>query len=325
MSTLPHPPYPSDTLARGWRFELDHEAIERSDTWALAPAEARPWLLMLWMTAWRESPCGSLPDSDELIAAKVGMPLRLFAKHRTVLRRGWSAASDGRLYHATITSRVLTMLDKREGDKRRTAKNRALKAATASPAAGNPDPNNVTPVSRVTPPSLMRESDVSSLPEPVPGEIHSRERKSRARACDAEPPEACGQPPTLAGQVCRAMQQAGFRQTNPGDPRLAELLRQGATEAEFVDLAREAITKRKGWPWLLVALQNRRAEAAAIRLAPAEDAKPWDTTRSGIEAMGERLNVGRWDEEAFHNGRGEPFSTYHARVRHAVETQGTHA
>lgn len=35
-------PYPSDTRPKGWRFELDYERIEASDTWALAPAEVRP-------------------------------------------------------------------------------------------------------------------------------------------------------------------------------------------------------------------------------------------------------------------------------------------
>lgn len=34
-------PYPCDTRAKGWRFELDHERIRQSDTWALAPPEIR--------------------------------------------------------------------------------------------------------------------------------------------------------------------------------------------------------------------------------------------------------------------------------------------
>jgi len=55
---------------------------------------------------------------------------------------------------------------------------------------------------------------------------------------------------------------------NPGDPRLIELLRQGATEAEFAGLAAEAVAKSKGFAWVLTVLQSRRAEAAAISLAP---------------------------------------------------------
>lgn len=78
-------PYPGDTRAKGWRFDLDHERIRQSDTWALATAELRPWLLMLWMVAWEQTPCGSLPDSDELIAARIGMSSKAFDKHRAVL------------------------------------------------------------------------------------------------------------------------------------------------------------------------------------------------------------------------------------------------
>lgn len=113
---VPDPPFPPDTRARGWRFELDHERIEQSDTWAIASAEARPWLLMLWMTAWRQVPCGSLPNSDELIAARIGMPAMQFAVLRSVLLRGWRRHSDGRLYHPVLIEQVNAMLDRRRKD-----------------------------------------------------------------------------------------------------------------------------------------------------------------------------------------------------------------
>ncbi|MBR8425014.1 HNH endonuclease [Burkholderia cenocepacia] len=102
-------PYPSDTRAKGWRFELDLERIERSDTWALTPADLRPWLLMLWSTAWQQEPCGSLPANDELIAARIGMKTSVFVKNRDKLMRGWWLADDGRLYHNTIVELVLAM------------------------------------------------------------------------------------------------------------------------------------------------------------------------------------------------------------------------
>lgn len=118
-------PYPADTRARGWRFEIDHERIfDQSETWALAPSELRPWLLMLWLVAWRQTPCGSLPDDDELIAAKIGMTPRMYAKHCSIIRRGWWLADDGRLYHDTIAGRVRAMLDKRAKDARRAANSR---------------------------------------------------------------------------------------------------------------------------------------------------------------------------------------------------------
>lgn len=122
-------PYPADTRAKGWRFELDLERIDQSDTWALTPADLRPWLLMLWASAWRQEPCGSLPDDSALIAVRIGMKPAMFAKHRAVLMRGWWKAADGRLYHDTITKRVTEMIAARDKERNRKAKYRERKDA----------------------------------------------------------------------------------------------------------------------------------------------------------------------------------------------------
>lgn len=140
------PPYPADTAAKGWRFELDYEQIDRSSTWALAGAECRPWLLMQWMTAWRQVPCGSLPNDDEIIAALIGMPAELWEKHRKVLMRGWVDGNDGRLYHATVSVRVLEMLDYRSKQAKRVAdfkiRQREQHAANALPTGEQNDSND---------------------------------------------------------------------------------------------------------------------------------------------------------------------------------------
>lgn len=112
MIPMSHPaPYPADTRAKGWRFELDLEQISQSDTWALAPQDVRPWLLMLWSVSWQQTPCGSLPGEDAIIAARIGMKPAAFAKHKAVLLRGWELADDGRLYHPAMTKRVLTAIE----------------------------------------------------------------------------------------------------------------------------------------------------------------------------------------------------------------------
>ncbi|MEB2544300.1 hypothetical protein [Burkholderia cenocepacia] len=136
--TVPAIPYPSDTRAKGWRFELDYERIRQSDTWALAAPEIRPWLLMLWMTAWEQTPCGSLPDDDELIAARIGMDLEQFQSSKKRLMRGWWVAEDGRLYHNTMVERVLEMLETRDKERARKAGQRERKK-TADPSGDVPD------------------------------------------------------------------------------------------------------------------------------------------------------------------------------------------
>lgn len=129
MPEVKPPPYPENTRAKGWRFELDLECIEQSDTWALAPAELRPWLLMLWATAWKQVPCGSLADDDALIAVRIGMKPALFMKNREILMRGWWKAQDGRLYHDTVALRVAEMLDVKEKGRQRKTEYRKRKTA----------------------------------------------------------------------------------------------------------------------------------------------------------------------------------------------------
>lgn len=145
MSDLPSAPYASDTRAKGWRFELDLEQIDQSDTWALTPVELRPWLLMIWAAAWRQAPCGSLPDDDELIAVRIGMKPSVFAKHRAVLLRGFWKADDGRLYHDTISRRVTEMLAARDKDRtRKTAYRQRKKAEKTGGDGGVPDASHGT-------------------------------------------------------------------------------------------------------------------------------------------------------------------------------------
>lgn len=159
------PPYASDTRAKGWRFELDYEQIEQSSTWALAPAEAKPWLLMLWFTAWKQVPCGSLPADREVIAALIGIAPKVWQKHSKVLLRGWNEVG-GRLYHDTLAKRVHEMMSRRRSDSDRKAAERARKAAESVVT-----PLGVPAESRVTPALLRPESSTGTdnlLPQEKP-------------------------------------------------------------------------------------------------------------------------------------------------------------
>ena len=119
------PPYPPDLEAKGWSLDLDYERIEQSDTWALASSDQRPWLLMIWLVSWRQCPVASFPNNDTLIAARIGMPIDQFSAWRDILLAGWQAASDGRVYHKTLTQHVVRMANKRAKDRDRVANFRA--------------------------------------------------------------------------------------------------------------------------------------------------------------------------------------------------------
>lgn len=131
MSDRP-PPYSPETRAKGWRFELDYEKIEQSVTWDLA-AElpmAQHALLMMWYVAWRQEPCGTFPNDLETIRAKCRIPRDRWDVLRPVLMRGWWLASDGLLYHDTVTKRVLEMVEYRRKEAARRAGNRGKQMDT---------------------------------------------------------------------------------------------------------------------------------------------------------------------------------------------------
>ena len=120
------------------------------------------------------------------------------------------------------------------------------------------------------------ETPLNVSKEPPPAIASASASALHRREVVADPP--CDAPaeaefaPTPAGQIGLAFRRAGVDSTtiNLADPRLTELLRQGATPAEFEGLALEAISKGidKPVPWIYATLQGRRAEASRIALAP---------------------------------------------------------
>lgn len=208
-------PYPSDTRAKGWRLEIDHERIRQSDTWALASPELRPWLLMLWMVAWEQTPCGSLPLDDALIAARIGMTPKLFTKHREVLMRGWQQADDGRLYHKVLSERVTEMLARRIKDRARAAK---LRAASS---------DGVTRDTPVTPCGVAGESHVSSTPEPVP-EVKNKQPPKPPAAVAAGFAEFWSAWPRKVG---KAQAEKAWSKLHPSDDLVTAILRAIAAQS----------------------------------------------------------------------------------------------
>lgn len=131
------PPYPADTRAKGYRLELDYERIMQSDTWALASKRQQPFLLMLWFVAWQQTPCGTLPDDDELIAVRIGIDADEFRQNSSILMRGWVKSGDGRLYHPVVTELVIEMLERKGKEAKRKADYRARLRGLDVPAVSH--------------------------------------------------------------------------------------------------------------------------------------------------------------------------------------------
>ena len=305
-------PYPADTRAKGWRVELDHERIEQSDTWALAPPELRPWLLMLWLTAWKQTPCGSLPADDELIAARIGMPAKAFQTHRAVLRRGWWQAEDGRLYHDTIVSFVVDMMTRRRSEADRKARGRAKASAgvLGSPA-------DVPRDNRGTTTGVHPQSDTGT----GTGTGTSREEITHHPRSTAEGGGESAKP-TKAGEVCRAIKAKGVPHVNPSNPVLLEFIAKGVPVEVFEAAAATCAktTPPKGMAYLLGIVRRELAEAAGIASGVGMPAKAWDDNRATIEATGIRVGIGMWNENDL-SAKRETFAQYTERVRREVEAR----
>ena len=298
-------PYPADTKAKGWRFELDLEQVIQSDTWVLASPDTRPWLLMLWTTAWQQVPCGSMPSDDALIVARLGINPKVFVKTRPVLLRGWWLADDGRLYHDTSTSRVQDMLLRKDGERQRKADYRARKEAEIKLAEANAQANlsrNVPPMSHGTDVGRTWESHGSdatgtgtgtgldgSYPPP------SREAGSSELSHGTD-----------AGRICRLMRQQGIADGNPSSQSLRALIDAGATEGEFVAAAKKAANEQKGFGYAVAIVANERRRAALLAQQIHRGALP------AAETDYQRSMRERMQEAAPESARKDPSHPAHA-------------
>jgi uncharacterized protein YdaU (DUF1376 family) len=241
-----------------------------------------------------------------------------------VLREFFELRDDG--YHQGRADAEIARFQDKQRKAARSANARWGKTdddANADPIApANASPDAMRTHSEGNAPRATRAA-TGARPSPVPNP-QSPDRKDKAsatappidRSPEDDPPEANGHTPSPAGLICRAMRRVGLQATNPGDPRLLTLLEQGATEAEFVGIATEAVEKRKGWAWILAVLQARRAEAHDIALAPAAKADPmaWTQSRAEVVNRANALGIGPFDEVAAHNRTGPSWAQYRAQV-----------
>lgn len=110
-TNLPDPPVPADADLRHFdRMPLDLQALNNSETWAVADGWASKALINLWCRAWHQVPAGSLPDSDAIAKQWAGVPN--WDDVRDVALRGFELHRDGRLYHKHLCTLVNEALEK---------------------------------------------------------------------------------------------------------------------------------------------------------------------------------------------------------------------
>lgn len=259
--TLPVP-YPADTRAKGWRFEIDYEKVEQSDTWDLATEVpmAQPALLMMWMVAWTQEPCGSMPNDENLIRVKCRIPPKSWPALKPILMRGWWLAEDGRLYHDTIVLRVREMLEYRRKEAERRNRNRGKTSDVPRDTAGTGSGHT---------------GDDTGAPDTGTGTgtgTSSPSLRSGADAARATP-----------GEACKAMRVAGMADVSPSHPKLLALLEAGITVPELVDAAAHALKSSKPFAYALATAEGRRRDSATEPL-PAAGAAPRSNNKHAAAA-----------------------------------------
>jgi hypothetical protein len=110
------------------------------------------------------------------------------------------------------------------------------------------------------------------------------------------------------------MRQQGMGDAHPGDQRLRQLVDAGVSVEEFEAVATEAVAKRKPFGWALVALVNRRADAAANPVADAPAAPDWRDTRQGVIEHAVSIGLPPFDAVAERLRTGPSWSRYRADV-----------
>ncbi len=305
-------PYPADVKTKGWIFEMDIDQIQQSDTWALASPDVRPWLLMIWVTAWSLTPSGSLPGDETVLCARIGIPRKLFDKNKDILMRGWTMASDGRLYHDTITSLVLQMLDRRKSEAERKSEYRKKKEAErlSQSTTNSPQMSHGTNTGQTCDSTRNPTLTTDHIPIISKEVTHTH---SSSQGCEPD-----FEKPTSGALAAMAMKRGGIGAVSPQHPKLLAMVSAGVTPEQFEQAAVEAVKKSKGFAYALGILEGQLREANALTAdGLAMPAKPWNESRSTIEAEAERLGIGRWDEAMWSIGKGQSFAEYTKRVEAA--------
>jgi hypothetical protein len=289
---------------------LDVRRLRDSGLASKVSGDAFRAAVLLWCASWHQVPAASLPDDDEELASLAGYGfgsgVRDWRKIRVGALRGWVKCSDGRLYHGVVAEKAneawtskLQHRHRRECERLKKMGQRLdvkpvypsfeewveYRERTGSDRWPDPKcpegqashvPGDIPNESRGTGPA--RPEDV---PTPVPGDSVSKgegegkgERREREtpslRSGASREPARESPEPTLSGQACRLMREAGVQRVNPSDPKLAQLLLQGVTPQQLGDLARELRETKPDahQPYVLAAMQGRLRDAAAMPQHP---------------------------------------------------------
>ena len=336
---------------------LDVRRLLTSETWVLGTGDEKAAAMCLWLESWHQVPAGSLPDNPRMLAHlaqcsrwdKVKQHVlrgwvrcrdgRLY--HPVVAEKAleaWvekllnsiaGATGNAKRWNVEVDldgaraqfQKALDLLRALAPRSKTFKKKAVLAIASGSPpdiAARSP-PDGAPGSPPDSPPDQPPESARDSPPD------SGRDRKGQRQGQGYIPPDppAGERTPEFAEFIAEFPPARQIRTDDAAKAFAATVAGGGATAQQLVAAIRlQAAVQRDAWardngrwaPTPVKWLRERRWRDCGLDEG-AEAA--WAETRSGIESMGERLGLGRWDETASQLGNGEPFPAYSARVRAA--------
>ena len=109
----PEPLLPADTDIRDLDgFMLNTERLMASELWAISTGDEFKAAVGLWCRAWKQTPPGSLPNDERVLASFSGAGSN-WKKVRVMALRGFIECSDGRLYHVVLCADVIRAAQKK--------------------------------------------------------------------------------------------------------------------------------------------------------------------------------------------------------------------
>jgi hypothetical protein len=220
---MTEPMVTSDVDLRGlpW-MRLDTSRLLDSDLFALSTGDEFKAAVALWCKAWSQSPAGSLPDDDRVLAYLSGAGTK-WRKVKAMALRGWIVCSDGRLYHPVVAEQALAAWAERveyrehkAGQNARQEKLReeraslmaALKAAGVQLAWNAPIAEVRARYAVLPPPVTPPNSDQSQTCQ---GDSHGLDGTGRdGKSFTSDTPARSGVSEGLADDLARALHGVGF-------------------------------------------------------------------------------------------------------------------
>lgn len=296
---LPAPLVPVECDMQNFmRMPLAVGRLLGSDTWIAAAEDPRLGhaLISLWCEAWRQVPAGSLPDADLTLQRFSMCPsAKEWVRVRDRALAGWVRCSDGRLYHPTVCEMALEGWLEKLGSRHKAGAGNAKKwGGEFDSAAIDADIERTCEMLRALNPNsqaLQRKRG-----NRVPGAVAQRSHGGRGGGGSGIAQGSHGDR-TATAEGSHGDHTATAEGSHSGRTAVAQRSQQNRTEG---------ITPK---PPHAAAVDNSHDPGL-----PAMPAGRWWETRAGVEAAGQALGLGAWDEAASQLARGEHWPAYRDRV-----------